>query len=215
MNDHPQQPDATPPSDADLPNDAATPRHLHEHLVAYLDGELSDAAVREVEQQLARNPELRRNAEAYEKTWELLDELPQMRATDEFTTKTIASLNIKPLTSANATRAAPPTPVAESLAINTVETGASRVVVQPTFGSAAAASRTRFLPAAVWFAGLALSAVVGFLLTNRLVPSRSERLIRDLPVIEYWDKFEEAGSLEFLKRYRDLKQRGGTDELPP
>ena len=58
-----------PPSDPKLPRDADSPVELHENLVAYLDGELPETAVRDVEQQLAQNPLLRRNVEAYQKAW--------------------------------------------------------------------------------------------------------------------------------------------------
>ena len=53
--------------------------------------------------------------------------------------------------------------------------------------------------------GLVSCAVLGFYLANRAVPKRSEGLLRDLPVIENLDLYEEAGDVEFL---RDLQGLG-------
>ncbi|MEX1230514.1 MAG: hypothetical protein WEB58_09750 [Planctomycetaceae bacterium] len=215
MNDVPTQPEPNSPSE---PKPAADP---HENLVAYLDGELPEAAMREVEQQLAQNPVLRRDVEAFQKAWELLDELPQIRATDQFTTKTIASLKIDTLPAESAAKSAPRTRAASSavsadelnsISIITDVRSVSRRVPSPRGNSG---GKAKPLAIAAWFAGLALSAAAGFLVTNRLVPSPAERLLQDLPVIEKWDKFKEVGSLEFLKQYRELKMGGPHREPPP
>jgi anti-sigma factor RsiW len=44
-------------------------------LVAYLDGELAGEAAASVDDQLAKNPKLRKQAEQYRKTFDLLDHL--------------------------------------------------------------------------------------------------------------------------------------------
>lgn len=66
-------------------------------LVAYLDGELGDAESRHLEQQLASDPPLRIYAESLDRTWQLLDSLGEATASGEFTQKTLASLQARPL----------------------------------------------------------------------------------------------------------------------
>src|SRR5229473_2045109 len=46
-------------------------------LVAYLDGELNEEAAQVLEARLSREPDLRAEAEALKRTWELLDYLPR------------------------------------------------------------------------------------------------------------------------------------------
>lgn len=53
-----------------------------------------------------------------------------------------------------------------------------------------------------WLAGIALSAVVGFAITNQLVPSEPRQLVDNLPVIERLDLYSEVGSVEFLQELR-------------
>ena len=52
---------------------------------------------------------------------------------------------------------------------------------------------------------MALAAVTGFAVTNRLIPDPSEELLRNLPVIEKLDLYSNAESIEFL---RELDKRG-------
>jgi hypothetical protein len=61
-------------------------------LVAYLDGELDDAAAVRVEARLARDPAARAAAEAYKKSFDLLDYLPTAEPKPDFTTRTITRL---------------------------------------------------------------------------------------------------------------------------
>lgn len=64
------------------------------NLVAYLDGELDDEATQEIERVLSGNPVARHDLEIFTRTWELLDELPRYKATEDFTERTIASLQV-------------------------------------------------------------------------------------------------------------------------
>lgn len=64
-----------------------------ESLVAYLDGELDETAAQEIEHVLAQSAVARHDVEALTRTWELLDVLPQAKATEGFTDRTLASLN--------------------------------------------------------------------------------------------------------------------------
>jgi hypothetical protein len=59
-------------------------------LIAYLDGELDEAASRTVEAKLASNPRIRAEAEELRKTWEMLDHLPQPEPSPQFTHRTVS-----------------------------------------------------------------------------------------------------------------------------
>jgi len=60
------------------------------NLVAYLDGELNDAQARSIATKLTQSLTARREVEALQKTWELLDLLPRPRASEDFTTRTLS-----------------------------------------------------------------------------------------------------------------------------
>lgn len=72
------------PDDPDPPEDA--------ELIAYLDGELDLAEARAVEARLARDSAARNKAEAYKKTFDLLDFLPRTEPSADFATKTLTKL---------------------------------------------------------------------------------------------------------------------------
>jgi len=63
-----------------------------EDLVAYLDGELDDAATQEVETKLSQDPAVRTEAEDLKRTWSLLDYLPRPKASEQFTSRTMDKL---------------------------------------------------------------------------------------------------------------------------
>lgn len=67
--------------------DYTQPSPLEERLVAYLDGELDDAEVREVEELLATDPKARELLADLERTWALLDQLTP-RGLDELFART-------------------------------------------------------------------------------------------------------------------------------
>jgi anti-sigma factor RsiW len=72
----------------------------HEHLsereradlVAYLDGELTGEAARALEAQLSLNPTARAEAEAFRRTWHMLDYLPRPQPSATFTHRTMQRL---------------------------------------------------------------------------------------------------------------------------
>ncbi len=140
---------------------------LRDNLVAYLDGELDEVATLEVERTLSESAEIRQEVEALSRTWDLLAELPRVEASNEFTERTLASLEAS-------------------------EEASDRK--QPLFGSQA----RRNLLLASLLAGAILCAAAGFLFTNRAIPQRTDPLVKDLPVIEQLDLYEEAGDLKFL-----------------
>jgi anti-sigma factor RsiW len=151
--------------------------NLRENLVAYLDGELDEADTLEVERTLTESAEIRQEVEALSRTWDLLDQLPRVRASSEFTERTMASIQ----------------------AASTVEV--ARPWISPE-------TKKRIWLASL-LAGLAACAVLGFLVTNRGLPDKTEALMRDLPVIEQVDLYEEVGDVEFL---RELEQLGPLSE---
>jgi anti-sigma factor RsiW len=63
-------------------------------LVAYLDGELDEQAVHALEAKLSRDPEMRAEAEALKKTWDLLDYLPRPEPSSSFTHRTLERLAV-------------------------------------------------------------------------------------------------------------------------
>jgi anti-sigma factor RsiW len=66
-----------------------------QELIAYLDGELDEETARTVEARLQRDPRARQEAEDLKKTWEMLDYLPQSRASGTFTTRTLTQLQFR------------------------------------------------------------------------------------------------------------------------
>lgn len=63
-----------------------------EELIAYLDGELAPETARAVEEKLQRDPVWRREAELLQTAWDMLDYLPQARASASFTEQTLTIL---------------------------------------------------------------------------------------------------------------------------
>lgn len=68
------------------------PSDEQENLVAYLDGELDDAAAEKVHAALGRDPRLREEAAELSQTWDLLNYLPRPQAPQDFTQKTVQRL---------------------------------------------------------------------------------------------------------------------------
>lgn len=62
-------------------------------LIAYLDGELDDAAAARVQARLSRDPAAREAAEAYKKSFDLLDYLPVPEPRPDFTSRTVTRLH--------------------------------------------------------------------------------------------------------------------------
>ena len=63
------------------------------NLVAYLDGELNEAESRALATKLTQSATARRDLEALQKTWDLLDLLPRPRASDDFTQRTLTQID--------------------------------------------------------------------------------------------------------------------------
>ncbi len=63
-------------------------------LVAYLDGELDDQSTAEIETVLAHSSVARNDVELLARSYDLLDELPRVKATQEFTDRTLATIRM-------------------------------------------------------------------------------------------------------------------------
>jgi anti-sigma factor RsiW len=54
--------------------------------------------------------------------------------------------------------------------------------------------------AALWIAaGMISAAAAGFLITAAVAPDPNAQLLRDLPVLENFDRYQDVGSVEFLR----------------
>lgn len=154
-------------------------------LVAYLDGELDHEAAVAIERLLAASPEVRREAELLSRTFELLEELPHVATSKEFTARTLSAIKVNRIEKSGS--------------------GAVRLWSQPMRRAVVAAGSVCALVAA---------ALVGYLSTNRWIPDRSEALIRDLPVIENVDKYAEVEDIAFLRALERSEMFNDSDRLP-
>ena len=60
-----------------------------EELTAYLDGELDQTAIQKVEQRLGEDPAYRAEMQALQKTWDFLDNKPDIEPSESFTKTTM------------------------------------------------------------------------------------------------------------------------------
>ena len=75
-----------------MTNSTKNPSDSREQLVAYLDGELDEASARRIEDDLAESGTLRNELDTLSRTWDLLDELDDVRASEAFTNRTLMSI---------------------------------------------------------------------------------------------------------------------------
>lgn len=71
-------------------------------IVSYLDGELDDTQMNEVEVDLINDPDLRSHADILSRTWALLDELDEVSASEQFTKDTLATIAAETVTADDA-----------------------------------------------------------------------------------------------------------------
>src|SRR5579863_4938117 len=145
-----------------------SPEH-RDNLAAYLDGELEEAAVQEIEQILAVSPVARHEVDMLSRTWDMLSALPVQKASDDFTQKTVSSMQATERTSP---------PVASQAVKQNVRRGGVL---------------------ALWAGVLAVCAYLGFSATHQWVPNESDQLLDDYEIISNLDKLQEVGTIEFLQ----------------
>lgn len=66
-----------------------------EQLVAYLDGEMDADSAQAVEERLARDADFRQTLNDLERSWDLLDDLPQPTSDDAFTKTTVEMVTLQ------------------------------------------------------------------------------------------------------------------------
>lgn len=64
----------------------------------------------------------------------------------------------------------------------------------------------RAIPYVGWIAVMCVAGVAGFAVTRNLVPAPSDPLVRDLELIEQFDKYTEVGSVDFVERLRSSEE---------
>ena len=65
-----------------------------DNLVAYLDGELNEQDMQDLDEVLVQHPDARTNVEELRQTWALLDVLPRPVVTQEFSAQTLATIHV-------------------------------------------------------------------------------------------------------------------------
>ncbi|NQV28932.1 MAG: hypothetical protein HQ518_31645 [Rhodopirellula sp.] len=164
-----------------------------EDLVAYLDGELPDEQASQVEKSLAENASVRRDVEQLTKTFDLLDLLPEPKASDGFAEKTLTAIR---------TQSSPrKSETTDEVTSATQASAMSRRVVE--WGIRVAA-----------FAGLLVAATIGFNRSFRQDSEPIDELLTELPVIQRLDEYQETGDVEFLKALSESGLFNERDQAP-
>jgi anti-sigma factor RsiW len=159
---------------------AEKPAESPENFVAYLDGELNEDAARKIERTLSESAEVRKKVDQLARTWDMLDCLPNTRASEQFTHRTMSSIQVA---------------ISDQQIARRWWVGKARQI-KTVFG---------------WSAGLVVAAAVGFFITNRWLPTESDRLIQELPIVENLDRYSEIGRVDYLKQ---LQQSGLFNDGP-
>ena len=79
-----------------MPPPPELPEKDPSELVAYLDGELTEAEAHELEARIVRDPQLRNDVHSLKKAWDLLDYLPKVEPPVNFTQQTLSRLESRP-----------------------------------------------------------------------------------------------------------------------
>ncbi|MCR9198942.1 MAG: hypothetical protein NXI04_09880 [Planctomycetaceae bacterium] len=86
----------------DINRDEALDEELTQ-LVSYLDGELDESQMTQVEQELADNNQMRSHADILSRTWSMLDSLEDVPVSDTFTQDTMATIQAEATESSGST----------------------------------------------------------------------------------------------------------------
>jgi anti-sigma factor RsiW len=144
------------------------------NLVAYLDGELTEPASKEIDQVLSKSPAVRHDVEMLARTWDLLDQLPRLSSGEDFTARTLAVAKDE-----EAPKPLLPPGWLEWLQGPQLRRGG--IVF-------------------AWVTVLSVSALAGYTVTSRWIPDESEDLLRNLEVVEKLDLYRNVESAEFLNQ---------------
>ncbi|MFV1964863.1 MAG: anti-sigma factor [Pirellulaceae bacterium] len=75
-------------------NPQPEPDLFRDQLVAYLDGELTPEASQAFERRLSEDPDLRRQLQLHQQTWDLLDAIPRVEVNETFTQTTVEMIAV-------------------------------------------------------------------------------------------------------------------------
>lgn len=140
-----------------------------DNFVAYLDGELSPAEVKDLERVLGDSPVARKDVELLVRTYEMLDMLPRPQATVEFTQKTMTTIKLSD--------------------------------IKPDVTQSTWYKRSHLgIVAAAGVGVLAVTGLLAYMSTSRLVPTEEDLLLQDLQVIKNLDEYSQIGQFDFLER---------------
>lgn len=149
-----------------------------ERIVAYLDGELNDHEVADVDRLLSDDVDTRQQVEQYSRAWEMLDLLPSNEASEAFAERTLTAIQ---------------SGMADKIDV------ANNDPVDATAEPGLASLSRRILIRTVAVIGLFLVAVFGFNSSFRKDAEPIDELLRDLPMLERLDQYHEAQNVEFLQ----------------
>ena len=151
-------------------------------LIAYLDGELDAESSKRLERKLVEDESLRALLREYQQSWDMLDDLPRITASDDFQRLTVETVALSTLQ------------VASSRETSSRETSSRRVP---------SSRRSRKWDKDLWRGSIALltaaSVLTGYAVISRILGEPNRRLAQDLPVIEQLDLYRHADSVEFLR----------------
>ena len=146
-------------------------------LVAYLDGELDDAATQLVEAKIATNPDARAELDALKQTWGMLDYLPKASPSANFTNRTMERLTLEKVSGSKSMAIA-----GRRLTWLTRIGWAASIVIAIGCGYLIT---THYWPAA-----------------PEPIPDADRPLLQNLRIAEKWRYYENADDLEFVKKLK-------------
>lgn len=159
-----------------MPEDQELSEEERENLLAYLDGEADEETARGIEARLSLEPRVRAEAEALQRTWELLDYLPRPDASPSFTHRTLDRVSVlRPATGPARWRSLR-NPAWRRLA------AAAAILITALAGYGVTAALTRSQP----------------VLPAENAAELEHQLVRDLRLLENRRLYEAVDNIEFL-----------------
>lgn len=147
-------------------------------LVAYLDGELDEAATQAVEARIAADPKVRAELDSLKQAWGMLDYLPKASPSPNFTNRTMERMTLEK--SAGPTKTAPIAPRRSVWPIGLLWTSAIGIAL-----------------ALGYFGSVQIWPVTA---DTELIPESDWPLVRDLRIAEKWRYYENVDDLDFVKK---------------
>ncbi len=144
-----------------------------ENLVAFIDGELEQETLRDLQKTLTENPVAQHEIDVLKKTWGLLDYLDRPDASEDVIGNTLTEIQV-------------------------YQTKSEKFAMPAWWNQV----RQGF----VYFssvAGILFAVTVGYLTATQWIPSPTDEIAKDLPVIREYDQLQEIGSLAFLELLQD------------